>query len=270
MPSGSPDAASVDQTALDPAAFALDGKTVIVTGGGRGLGQGIALSAAMCGADVIAVARSINQLEETKDLASDLGREMRIMSADLSESADLPGLVNRLWRDHGPIYGIVHAAGVQVRKPAIDVTPDDWTFVHAINTTAPFFMSTTLARLQIENQYAGSHLMVGSLNSTIGLANVAPYAASKTALLGMARVMSTEWAQHGIRTNVIGPGYFATELTKDLLSEDSNRQRILSRIPMRSLGAAKDVGAVAVFLLSDASRYITGQLINVDGGWLSS
>lgn len=264
------DSTVTEEVALSPSAFSLHDKTVVVTGGGRGLGRGIALSAARCGAYVIAVARSASQLAETQEIASNLGCHMRVVSADLSESASLTKFMQGLWSDHGPIHGIVHAAGVQVRKPAIDVTQDDWTFLHAVNTTAPFFMSTALARLQLENQSEGSHVMVGSLNSTIGLPNVAPYATSKTALLGMARVMSTEWSQHGIRANVIGPGYFATALTEDLFSDESNRERILSRIPMRTLGTARDVGAGAVFLLSNASRYITGQLINVDGGWLSS
>lgn len=255
--------------AVGPAEFRLDGKHVVVTGGGRGLGQAIALSASSCGASITIVARSEDQLRSTADLCTQAGGTCSIQIADLSQPQGIQGLVDRIVAS-GPIDGVVHAAGIQIRKEAIDVTVEDWRRLHAVNTDAPFFLSTAVARHQLELGRPGSHLFIGSLTSTIGLPRVAPYATSKTALLGMARVMSTEWSSRGVRANVIGPGYFETELTKDLFADPANSARIMSRIPMGALGLPRDVGALAVFLLSDASRYITGQLLNVDGGWLAS
>lgn len=259
----------IDMIAIAPSDFGLAGKHVLVTGGGRGLGQGIAVSAARAGARVTVMARSADQLDETVRLVERLGGDCDAYPADLTDIEAIPRHAAAIG-ERQPIDGVVHAAGVQVRKDAVDVSVEDWRFVQTMNVEAPFFLSTAVARAQQEDGRPGSHVFVGSLNSTIGLARIAPYAASKTALLGIARVLSTEWSPTGIRANVIGPGYFHTKLTEDLLSQPENQQRILGRIPMARLGTPSDLAGIAVFLLSDASRYLTGQLINVDGGWLAS
>ena len=259
----------IELLATSPDAFSLTGKHVVVTGGGRGLGQGIAVSAALSGAHVTVVARSEDQLRTTADLIEGKGGTCRIVPADLSDIDALGDLVAEL-SEPAPIDGIVHVAGVQLRKEAVDVTVEDWRWVQRMNVEAPYFLSTAVARLQQKAQRPGSHVFIGSLNSTIGLPRISPYAASKTALLGMARVMSTEWAAHGQRANVVGPGYFHTQLTDDLFKDPANRARVLGRIPAGRLGNPADLGGAVVFLLSDASRYLTGQLINVDGGWLAS
>lgn len=253
----------------EPDEFRLDGKHIVLTGGGRGLGQSIALSASRCGAEITIVARSESQLASTAALCEEMGGRCHVEVADLSQPEGIRPLVDRIVARRA-IDGLVHAAGMQIRKDAVDVTLEDWRMLQSVNMDAPFFLSTAVARHQLETRRSGSHIFIGSLNSTIGLRRVAPYAASKTALLGMARVMSTEWSSRGLRANVIGPGYFHTELTKDLLADPENSARILSRIPLGDLGLPRDVGALAVFLLSNASRYITGQLLNVDGGWLAS
>lgn len=255
--------------ATTPEQFMLTGKHVVVTGGGRGLGQGIAISAALSGADVTVVARSEDQLRATATIIEGKGGSCRVVAADLTDTGSLEELVAEL-SVPAPIDGIVHVAGVQLRKQAIDVTVEDWRWVQRMNVEAPFFLSTAVAKRQQEAGRPGSHVFIGSLNSTIGLPQISPYAASKTALLGMARVMSTEWAASGQRANVIGPGYFHTQLTDDLFKDPTNSTRILGRIPAGRLGTPADLGGAVVFLLSDASTYLTGQLINVDGGWLAS
>lgn len=259
----------VERAGISPGAFGLNGKHVVVTGGGRGLGQGIALSAALCGADVTVVARSEDQLRGTADVIDSRGGNCRVVPADLSDIDALTDLTDHL-SETAPIDGIVHVAGVQLRKNAVDVTVEDWRWVQRMNVEAPFFLSTAVAKQQQESGRPGSHIFIGSLNSTIGLPRIAPYAASKTALLGMARVMSNEWAVHGQRVNVVGPGYFHTQLTDDLFQDPANRDRVMGRIPAGRLGTPADLGGAVVFLLSDASLYLTGQLINVDGGWLAS
>ena len=259
-----------DDLALSQDTFSLTGQHVVVTGGGRGLGRAIALSAAAAGAMVTVVARTEDEVNETVDLGrQQRGGECIARPADLSDTGEMPGLVESI-ADRQPIDGVVHAAGTQIRKAAIDITADDWDAVQAVNLRAPFFLSAAIANHQLAEGRGGSHIFVGSLNSSIGLANMVPYVASKTALVGVARALSTEWSPVGIRANVIGPGYFHTALTDELLSRPVERTRILNRIPMGVLGTPSDLGGVCVFLLSDASRYLTGQLINVDGGWLSS
>ncbi|WP_198668927.1 SDR family NAD(P)-dependent oxidoreductase [Homoserinimonas sp. OAct 916] len=250
--------------------YRLTGRHIVVTGGGRGLGQGIAASAAIAGALVTIIARSGAQLDETAQLIAEAGGLARPYPLDLSDTSAFRKHLEVIVERNGPIDGVVHAAGVQVRKKAVELTVDDWRFVQTMNLEAPFFLSQEIARMQLDEKRAGSHVFIGSLNSTIGLAGVAPYAASKTGLLGAARSLSTEWSGRGVRANVIGPGYFHTAMTDGLLSQASDHERILGRIPMGRLGDPADVGGLAVFLLSDASRYITGQLINVDGGWLAS
>ncbi|MGP7815244.1 SDR family NAD(P)-dependent oxidoreductase [Glutamicibacter soli] len=266
--------ASKEQQARDtlaclPSSFSLAGKHILVTGAGRGLGQGMALSVAACGGRVTAISRSADELTQTAELAAERGGECAILPADLSDVTGIDEMV-RAAAENGPIDGVIHAAGVQLRKDAVDITPEDWDFVQTMNLKAPFFMSTAIARLQKQEKRGGSHVFVGSLNSSIGLPRIAPYVATKTGIVGVARSLSAEWAADDIRANVIGPGYFRTKLTEDLLAQPEQHARIMGRIPMRRLGDPSDLGGMAVFLLSDASSYITGQLMNVDGGWLGA
>ena len=252
-----------------PPSFDLNGHRIAVTGGGRGLGRAIAVAASAAGAHVTVIARTTEQLESTAREIESAGHQCATIAADLTRIERIEDITDELWGG-GPLSGVVHAAGVQLRKKAVDVSPEDWRFVQSLNVEAPYFLSTSIARRQIQAELPGSHVFIGSLNSSIGLPNISPYVASKTALVGVARALSTEWAAHGLRANVIGPGYFHTEMTQGLLADPANEQRILGRIPAGHLGDPADVGATAVFLLADASRYLTGQLINVDGGWLAS
>lgn len=259
-----------ENIAVAPEAFSLAGRHIVVTGAGRGLGQGIAVSAGLAGARVTLLARSTDQLEETAEMIRAAGGEAQAYPVDLSDIGALRGHAEAIHANFGPIDGVAHAAGVQVRKEAVDLSVEDWRFVQTMNIDAPYFLSVAIARIQLAEGRRGSHIFIGSLNSSIGLARVSPYATSKTALLGAARSLSTEWSGRGVRVNVIGPGYFHTALTEGLLSNPADHARILGRIPMGELGTPADVGGAAVFLFSDASRYISGQLLNVDGGWLAS
>lgn len=250
--------------------FSLSGRHVLVTGAGRGLGQAMALAAAGAGADVTAVARSADQLGATASMAQAAPGTVRTLPWDLVQTDTLGKLVEAA-EENGPVDSVVHAAGVQLRKPATELLPEDWGRVQKVNAEAPLFLSTEIARRRLQDRTpGGSHIFIGSLTSTIGLPNVAPYVMSKSAVLGAVRALSREWAGQGIRVNGIAPGYVQTELTADLLSRDADRERILGRIPMGRLGATEDFAGATVFLLSDASAYITGQMLNIDGGWLAS
>lgn len=252
------------------AEFSLTGRHVIVTGAGRGIGQSIALSVAAAGASVSLVARAADQLAETAARIAAAGGSATAIAADLSELDAIDDLVGHIVDQGGPIDGIVHAAGTQLRRTAEELTAADLRSVLTLNLDAPILASAAVARRQLAEGRSGSHVFIGSLNSSIGLARVAPYAASKSGLVGAMRSMSTEWSSRGIRANVVAPGYFLTAMTEGLLDNPDDSRRILSRIPMGRLGDTAEVGPVVVFALSDAARYVTGQVINVDGGWLAS
>jgi 2-dehydro-3-deoxy-D-gluconate 5-dehydrogenase len=249
--------------------FSLADRTIIVTGAGRGLGRAMAVATAREGAHVVGIARSADQLEETQRMVADASGTFEPLAWDLSVVTDLDGLADRIYGRWGSVYGVVHAAGVQRRKPAETVSLDDWRFVQAVNLEAPFFLSTAIGRRQLQAGEVGSHVFVGSLGSSIGLTQIAPYVAAKSGILGVVRALAIEWAQAGIRVNAIAPGYFQTELTADLLSIPEKHDWVLSRIPMRRLGRPSDLDGAVVFLLSEASAYVTGHLLNVDGGWLA-
>ena len=195
------------EIALTPAAFGLAGRHVVVTGAGRGLGQGIAVSVGLAGATVTAVARTPAQLDKTAQLIRGRDGECVPHVADIADLDALPGHVAAI-NARAPIDGVVHAAGVQIRKPAVDYSVAEWNQVLRVNAQAPFFLSTAIAREQRAAGRPGSHVFIGSLASTIGLPNGALYAASKSALLGMARSLSVEMAALGIRANVVGPVTF--------------------------------------------------------------
>jgi 2-deoxy-D-gluconate 3-dehydrogenase len=243
--------------------FALENRTILVTGAGRGLGRAMALAAVGAGATVVAVARSEDQLRETAALAERAGGRVFTLPWDLSDLHRADALVDQAGERAGALHGVVHAAGVQHRAPAIEVQVEDWERVATLNLAAPFFLSTALHRAA----GAGSHVFVGSLTSHLGIANIGPYAASKSGLHGIVRTLAVEWASTGARANALAPGYFHTELTDALLADAERSAWIRSRIPMGRLGRPEDLAGTVVFLLSDASAYITGQMVNVDGGW---
>jgi 2-dehydro-3-deoxy-D-gluconate 5-dehydrogenase len=247
--------------------FGLRGRSVLVTGAGRGLGQELALSAAAAGATVVAVSRTVSQLNETAKLAP-RGRVMPL-PWDLSEPDSADALIERAYGLVGSIHGIVHAAGAQHRSPAVGFTVDDWRHIIDINLQAPYFLSTALHRRHQQSDMAGSHVFVGSLATYIGIKGISAYGASKSGLSGVIRTLAVEWAEAGARVNGIAPGYFHTELTATLFADPVRSAWVHSRIPMGRLGVPKDLAGAVIYLLSDASSYVTGQIVSVDGGWLA-
>lgn len=248
--------------------FDLTGRVILVTGAGRGLGQGMALGIAEAGATVIAVSRTASELAET--VAAGPAGRVHAISWDVADLASLDDLVARAAAVAGPTFGCVLAAGAQHRGPADTFTPEDWRRVTATQLDAPFFLSTAIHRAQVAAGVAGSHVFIGSLTSSIGLPDMAAYGAAKSGVLGIVRSLSVEWAPSGTRVNAIAPGYFLTRQTQGLLADPVVKARVDARIPMGRLGTVQDLAGVAVFLLSGAAGYITGQVINVDGGWLGA
>lgn len=250
-----------------PAAFSLDGRRAMVTGGGRGLGAAMGLALAHAGARVALISRNAAELQEAADLAP----TTIAIPADVSNIDALPELVDTVEESlDGPVDIVLHAAGTQHHQSAEEFERGAWDSVLAVNLTAPFFLSQEIGRRQLHLGRPGSHIFVCSLTSLLSVAGIAAYAASKSGLYGVLRALSTEWSGQGIRANGIGPGYFRTELTKALVDDPIRGPKLLDRIPMGRLGDPDDLAGAVVFLSSDAAGYITGQLLMVDGGWTAS
>jgi NAD(P)-dependent dehydrogenase (short-subunit alcohol dehydrogenase family) len=248
--------------AVDAASFRLDGRTYLVTGASRGLGKAAADAVRRAGGRVLGVGRSLSAADAAEDFVP--------LAADLSE----PGAPERLAHDvaalAGCVDGVVHAAGLQLRKPAVEVSAGEWQAVQWLNCTVPFLLSGALARRQMQEGRRGAHVFIGSLAAGLGFRNVAPYSAAKAGVLAAMRALAVEWAPSGLRANAVVPGYFPTELTAPVLRTAEAAARIVGRVPLGRLGDPAEVGGAVVFLLSDASSYVTGQTVTVDGGWAAS
>ena len=239
--------------------FDLAGRRVLLTGGSRGLGRAMGHGLVGAGASVVSVARGSEERSEG---------ELHQFAADVADFPRLGQLVNRAEELlEGPVDTVVHAAGIQHRSPAASFPLEEWERLVAVNLTAPFALSQEVGRRQLAASVPGSHVFVASLTSHIGLPNLAAYAATKSGVMGVVRTLAVEWAASGIRVNAIGPGYFRTTLTEALFQDEPARERLYQRIPMRRFGQPEDLCGPVVFLASEASRYVTGQLLMVDGGW---
>jgi 2-deoxy-D-gluconate 3-dehydrogenase len=247
--------------------FDLTNRHVVITGAGRGLGRAIAEVVAAAGACVTLVARSESQLAETKVAVEEVGGSALVRRADLSDLDAVADLAREL--SAREVHGVVHAAGMTHRADARDFEDDALRRVLTVNLEAPIVLSRELMRHRAGGA-PSSHVFIGSLGSSIAIPRALAYTASKAGILGVVRTLAVEWATSGIRVNAISPGYFRTALTAELLDQPDERARIESRVPMRRLGRPEELGGAAVFLLSDASSYVTGQQIIVDGGWLAS
>jgi NAD(P)-dependent dehydrogenase (short-subunit alcohol dehydrogenase family) len=248
--------------------FSLEGKRALVTGAGRGLGLAIANGLAQAGARVALVSRSEDEL---RGAAESIGPAATAFPADVAVRGAAAPLLDEIEQSlDGGIDVVVHAAGVQHREPAESFDPDEWDRVISINLTAPFLLSQELGKRQLERGRGGSHIFIGSLSSQLSLPSVVAYTASKSGIYGVLRNLSLEWAGRGIRVNGLGPGYIRTKLTEAVFDDSERKERMLQRIPMNRFGEPEELAGAAVFLASNASSYITGQLLMVDGGWTAS
>jgi gluconate 5-dehydrogenase/2-deoxy-D-gluconate 3-dehydrogenase len=249
--------------------FDLTGKVALITGGGRGLGRAIAVALSAAGADVVITARSSDQISEVAALLDGLGRKSHAIESDLAAPGAADDLAAAAGERCGAVDIVVHAAGTQVRKSALEISRAEWDDVIAVNVTAPFFLSQALMRRQLPDHPVARHIFVASLTSSIGLANTSAYGASKSAVMGVVRSLAVEWAPLGVTVNAIQPGYFRTALTEAVFTDEARSAWVASRIPLGHVGEGSDLGGAAVFLASDAASYVTGQALAVDGGWLA-
>jgi len=245
--------------------FDLGGRAAIVTGANTGIGQGIALALAAAGADLALVGRT--PAEETADKIEALGRRAVMVDADLSTIAPVQAVVDRTIEAFGRLDILVNNAGIIRRADAVDFSEADWDAVIDTNLKSLFFLCQAAGRHMI-GQRRGKIVNIASLLSFQGGVRVPSYTAAKSGVAGLTRLLSNEWAQHGINVNAIAPGYVATSNTAALQADETRNRQILERIPAGRWGAPADLGGAAIFLASPASDYVHGHILAVDGGWL--
>jgi NAD(P)-dependent dehydrogenase (short-subunit alcohol dehydrogenase family) len=247
--------------------FRLNGRRALVTGGSKGLGRIFATTLAEAGADVLVVSRTQVDCDATaREIASQTGRNVVGVAADVSQRAAVDELVERARESLGPIDILVNSAGINARGPIADLHENDWDDVLNTNLKAPFLLARRFGPLMAARGW-GRIIHLGSILSTIGIAGRTPYASSKTGLLGLTRVLALEWATNGVTVNAICPGPFATDMNKPLLNDPVQYQAFVAKIPMGRWGELEEIAGAALFLASDASSYMTGTTLYVDGGW---
>lgn len=254
-----------DKNILDQ--FRLDGKAAIVTGAARGLGQAMAIGLAEAGADVALV--DILPTEKSQNAIEKLGRRVVGIKTDLISLDCVGPIVDTTVKKLGRIDILVNNAGIIRRAPMTEFTEKDWDDVIHINQKTLFFLSQAAAKIMIQQDQGGKIINTASMLSFQGGILVPSYTASKSAVMGLTRLMANELAPYRINVNAIAPGYMATDNTAPLRADPERNKAILKRIPMGRWGDPEDLKGIVVFLASQASGYLTGYTIAVDGGWLA-
>jgi NAD(P)-dependent dehydrogenase (short-subunit alcohol dehydrogenase family) len=250
--------------------FDLTGKVALVTGASRGIGQAIAVALAEAGADVAVAARNVDDLAETARRIEALGRNALPVALDVTNTKDINGIISQAAAQMNSIDILVNNAGYEEIRPSIEVDEALWDRIVDTNLKGAFFVAQAAAKAMIAGGSGGSIINLCSLTSYVGIPTAVPYGSSKSGVLGMTRALAAEWASEGIRVNAIAPGYFRTAMTDVFYENEDWQQTMLAKIPQKRFGTMDDLGGTAVFLASDASLYVTGVSIPVDGGFLAS
>ena len=253
--------------------FSLQGKVAVCTGASSGIGRAIAVGLAGAGADVALVSRNRDNLEETKAIITqnqpDATQKIALFPTDLSDAAKLPQLVRDIIGTFGAPRIIVNASALNHRADINALSPEQWHETLQLNLTAPFFLTQALVP-HLRGAGGGSIINIGSLQSLRAGAGDAAYGASKAGLLQLTRAMAKNWGQYHIRANAIIPGFIPTKMTESVLKNPAVSEKVIAATFLGRLGQCDDFVGVAVFLASEASCYITGEAIAVDGGLLAN
>lgn len=243
--------------------FSLKGKVAIVTGSNTGLGQGICRAFAEAGAKVVGVSRRPST--ETAEL---IGESFYNVIADLSATEPIERIIKETLAKFGRVDILVNNAGVIKRNDSLDFTEEEWDSVLNVNLKTVFFLTQAVAKQFIKQNSGGKVINIASMLSYQGGIRVPSYTASKSGIRGVTMTLANEWAKYNINVNAIAPGYMATNNTKDLRKDEDRSSDILARIPAGRWGTPEDLEGAAVFLASEASDYVNGFTLAVDGGWL--
>jgi len=245
--------------------FDLTGRVAVVTGASRGLGQYFGRALAKAGADLIITSRSVDALAPFQKEIAALGRKAVAVELDVRETESIARFADETATAFDKVDILVNNAGCNVRKPAVDVTWDDWNLVLETNLRGSFFVAQAMARLMIPHRY-GRIINIGSVTSVAGFAGLGPYCASRGGIKQLTMSLADDWGPYGITVNCLAPGWFQTAQNKVLYDDPEWVAYLVDRIPLKRPGLPNDLDGAVVFLASEASRYVTGQTLLVDGG----
>ena len=247
--------------------FSLDGKVAIVTGVSRGLGRAMAIALAKAGANIVGVGPS--DMSSTEEEIRKCGREFLGIHADLTSTDKVDEIVEKTVEKFKRVDILVNNSGTIVREDAIHYTEEDWDKILNLNLRTLFFLSQKVAKEFIEEGAGGKIINIASMLSFQGGIRVPAYTASKSGVMGLTKALANEWAKYNINVNAIAPGYMETDNTKEIREDESRCAEILNRIPAQRWGTPEDLAGAVVFLASNASNYVNGHILAVDGGWLA-
>ncbi len=252
-----------------PSVFDLTGRRAIVTGASRGLGRHFALTLARAGAEVALAARGIDRLEEAVEEIEGFGGCAVAIQVDVTDGKSVETCVGTAEKTLGAIDILVNNAGIAVTKPLLEHAEEDWDSVLDTNLKGVWLMAQEVARRMVHYEQDGTIINIASVLGERGIAQLPGYCASKGGIINLTRAMAVELAPHGIRVNTIAPGYIETDMNRQFFATPAG-QRLIKRIPQRRLGQVEDLDGTLLLLASDASRYMTGSVITIDGGQSAS
>lgn len=248
--------------------FSLEGKSALVTGASRGLGQRIAIALAEAGADVACHSRAEGGAAEAIEAVTALGRKAASVVGDMAEKDAPKQVAAAALAELGKIDILINNAGMIRRSPAVEYSEEDWSTVVEVNLSSVFRLSQAVGRHMVERG-SGKIVNIASLLSFQGGITVPAYTASKSGVAGLTKALANEWAKHGVNVNAIAPGYMETDNTSALRADETRNRQIMERIPAGRWGDADDLSGAVVFLSSAASDYVQGHVMVVDGGWMA-
>jgi len=248
-------------------ALNYDGKVVLITGAGGSIGAGLVRGFAECGATVVAIDIDYGKIEKVITELGDLKKDSMAVSIDVTDAEAVKAKVDEIFQKYGRIDVLMNHAGMNIRKPAVEFSEEEWIKVNDTNLKGIFLMAQAVGKKMIQQGF-GNIVNTASVSAARGHCNLAPYAATKGGIVQLTKVLAHEWAPYGVRVNAIGPGYVMTNQTQNLLNDPVKYNELISKIPMARFGEVEEMVGPALFLCSELAGYITGHTLYIEGGRL--